>query len=158
MEDFAIKDGVQSTTRYRKGTGIKKFFRSDNPAPARQTSGRKGGISAGKSKNQRARVKDDRLDLRRVTSRVGEERRQNFNHDVKTPQPNHRQISPLTPTGSMPSSSPYFIPKQEPFEIPYEDMCGLDDVQGVYLDDTPLFSGNSASSYHNAQSLCHSHY
>lgn len=154
-----MKDGVQSTTRYRKGTGSKKFFRSDNPAPARQTSGRKGGICAGKSKLQRQRVKDERSELRRTTSRMDSGQRQNFNHEVMVPQSTQRQISPLTPNAeSMPSSSPYFM-KQEQLDIPYEEIYGLDDVQAVYLDNAPLFDDNNhPSSYHHAQSLLPSHY
>lgn len=154
-----MKDGVQSTTRYRKGTGSKKFFRSDNPAPARQTSGRKGGICAGKSKLQRQRNKDERSDLRRNTSRIDGGRRQNFNHEVTNSRPTQRQISPLTPNAErMPSSSPYFM-KQEQLEIPYEEIYGLDDVQAVYLDNAALFDENNhPSSYQHAQSLLPSHY
>jgi len=160
LEDFAIKDGVQSTTRYRKGTGSKKFLRSENPAPARQSSGRKGGISASKGKLQRQRVKDERSDLRRPTPKIDTGRRQPFNHEDRTPQATQRHISPSTPNPeSLPSSSPYFIPKPvEQFEIHYDDMCGLDDVQGVFLDETPLFSNNHNSPFHNAHPICASRY
>ncbi|KAH6669240.1 hypothetical protein B0J14DRAFT_487121 [Halenospora varia] len=138
LEDFAIKDGVQSTTRYRKGTSAKKFTRSEHPAPARQRSGRKGGISASKTKLHRQRAREERSDPRRPIQR----------HDILRSQylqprshPTQRQSSPLTPPSheGIPSSSPYFFPKTKHIEIPFEDVCRLENVQGVD-NDSPLFS------------------
>lgn len=159
LEDFAIKDGVQSTTRYRKGTGSKKFARSENPAPTRQSSGRKGGICASKNKLQRQRFKNDRSDLR-TTPRINTGVRSQFIHDGKPPHAMQRHVSPLTPTPeSIPASSPYFMPKEEP---DFEDMCGLpegirgfEDVEGVFLDNTPIFSdgSNYHPTYHTSRSF-----
>jgi len=60
----------------------------------------------------------------------------------------------MTPTPeSIPSSSPYFFVKQEQFEVPYEDMCGLEDVRGVYIDDSPLFSHTHGSHFQNTHSM-----
>lgn len=52
------------------------------------------------------------------------------------------------------SSSPDFFPKPEQFEVPFEEMCrGLDEVQGVYLDDGPLFSDGHELHFHNGYPL-----
>lgn len=54
LTEEAIKNGVQSTTRYRK-PGSKKTPKSENPAPQRQRSGAKGGRAARKfARNKRA--------------------------------------------------------------------------------------------------------
>ncbi|KAE8440397.1 hypothetical protein EG329_008166 [Mollisiaceae sp. DMI_Dod_QoI] len=173
LEPFAIKDGVQSTTRYRKGTSSKKLPRpSDHnqqqhhhhPAPARQSSGRKGGICASKTKLQRQRTKEDRermnFDARcgsgsgsgsglgsvRSASRIDSARRAQFERQTRAHISNdRRQRSPLTPpAGEMASPAPYFssFPKveQEQMDVPFEDVYALEDCQGVYLDDGPLFS------------------
>ena len=47
LEDWAVKDGVKSTTRYRKPPS-RRVHRSENPAPQRQRSGAKGGRAARK--------------------------------------------------------------------------------------------------------------
>jgi hypothetical protein len=155
LEDFAIKDGVQSTTRYRKGTGAKKFMKTENPAPSRQSSGRKGGISASKSKLQR---QQQRSDSRRSIHRHDILRSQFPSH---TAHPIHqRHSSPLTPPTHEnmpgPPCNPYFFAKaeQQQLEIPYEDMCGLQDVQGVYIDDNgPIFTNNQDGQYPSADGL-----
>lgn len=104
---------------------------------------------------QRQRIKDERSDLRLATPRFDHGGRTHLGHGSMTPQIEQRQTSPLTPTPeSMPSASPYFMPKLE-FDLPYEDMCSLEDVQGVYADDTPLFSNNHGSGFHP---MCASRY
>ncbi|RDL33265.1 uncharacterized protein BP5553_08704 [Venustampulla echinocandica] len=142
LEDFAIKDGVQSTTRYRKGTGAKKFVKSDNPTPSRQSSGRKGGISARQTKLQRQRIREERSDSRRGIQKHDTHQSQFLQHTLN--QRMQRLSSPSTPPSheNMPSMNPYFLPKAEQLEVPYEDMCGLEVVQGVYLDDGPVFTSN----------------
>jgi hypothetical protein len=60
-----------------------------------------------------------------------------------------RQRSPLTPPQNIFSPNPYFFPKSEQFNMPFEDMCGLEDVQGVYIDDGPLFSNDQEPHFHN---------
>ncbi|CAG8956664.1 hypothetical protein HYFRA_00012208 [Hymenoscyphus fraxineus] len=147
LEDFAIKDGVQSTTRYRKGTGAKRFMRSDNPTPSRQSSGRKGGISAYKMKMQRRAVRD-RNDPRRSLHR----------HDILCSQYSYpaqagmqRHSSPSTPPNNeMAGPTPYFLPKTEPVEQPFDEVVrGLQDVQGVYHDDAPLFTHQHHGHYYD---------
>ncbi|TAQ91576.1 hypothetical protein B7494_g8 [Chlorociboria aeruginascens] len=139
LEEFAVKDGVQSTTRYRKGTGNKKFTRSENPAPSRQSSGRKGGICAGKTKLQRQRV-NDRSDSRRSSQRIDTGRRPQLQHHTRS-QAKQRHIPPLTPTtDAMASSSPYSFAKPEQYNVAYDNLYNLEDVQGVLIDDTPLFT------------------
>jgi hypothetical protein len=140
LEAFAIRDGVQSTTRYRKGTGNKKVIRSDHPTPARQTSGRKGGICASKVKLQRQKTKEDRED-RRSTPRI--RRVQIHRNSWAMVQ---RQMTPLTPPNLEHISSPYVVPKSEPLDLPYDDFYRLEDVQGVYSDDRgPLFCDSQLS-------------
>lgn len=142
LEDFAIRDGVQSTTRYRKGTGNKKHARSEHPTPTRQTSGRKGGFCASKTKSQRQKAKEERPN-QRVTSRAEAPRQLQLHSQAVT----QRQVSPLTPPNLENISSPYFFSKSEQLDMSYDDMYGLEDVQGVYIDDHgPLFSGNSGNS------------
>lgn len=147
MEDFAIKDGVQSTTRYRKGTGAKRI----NPGHyglARQAGpNRKGGVYPPRSKLQRSRVtNDDRRTPQRIDTGGG--------HFQNCTQPHvmQRRLSPLTPDAeSMDSVSPYFVPKKE--RCAYENMYAFGDVQGVYLED-PLFSNHENSQFANSQSMC----
>ncbi|KAF8865205.1 hypothetical protein BDZ45DRAFT_439246 [Acephala macrosclerotiorum] len=127
LEPFAIKDGVQSTTRYRKGTSSKKQYPrlggdgSHHPAPSRQLSGRKGGICASKTKLQRQqRQREDRERLNqtfdsrfspspfdprggsgvgnRSLSMIDNARRAQFERATRTQIENQRrQRSPLTP-------------------------------------------------------------
>ncbi|KAK9420796.1 hypothetical protein SUNI508_00887 [Seiridium unicorne] len=62
LEDWAVKDGVQSTTRYRKTTpsrrGGSASHRSqhNHPMTARASSGRKGGIKASKTRSAAQRA------------------------------------------------------------------------------------------------------
>ena len=139
LEDFAIKNGVQSTTRYRKRTGNQKVTKSENPAPSRQTSGRKGGISASKTKSSRQRLKIDASDLRRPVHRPETGRHP---YQYQSQHRFSRDFSPLTPSPEEPpqSASPLFTPKSEPFKAPYEVLYSLENVQGVYIDNSPLFS------------------
>src|SRR6266536_546307 len=154
LEDFAIKDGVQSTTRYRKGTSSKKFTKSENHHPQRnrQIAGRKGGEAASKIKFQRLREqrRSNRGDgfgqsRRTVPGRIDTTRRTPF-HSHTRERVGQRHRSPLTPPPpeSMlrpAASSPYYFHKTEQYEMPFEDMVGvgLEDVQGVYVDE-PLFA------------------
>lgn len=141
LEDFAIREGVQSTTRYRKGTGAKKFIKNDHPAAARQASGRRGGYVTS-SLNRRSGK--EILRTRKSTQTIGRAARQEFQHQSEISR-NERRISPLTPpSAERHPSGPYFFSKssQDLLESPYDpDNFGLGDVQGVYLDG-PLFSND----------------
>jgi hypothetical protein len=151
LEDFAINDGVQSTTRYRKGTGSNKFTKSKNPTPSRQSLGRKGGIRA-KTKFSHQKVKAGRSDRPRSIQRLDTGRRPH--QPQSKSQVTQRQVSPMTPCPeSLSSSRPYFIPKPEYFEVPCEDMCDLGDVQ-VCVDDGPVFSNDHDFVFQNSHSLC----
>lgn len=132
--------------------GNKKFTKSDNPTPARQTSGRKGGLCASKTKSQRQKVKEDRID-RRPAPRLDASRHLQFHHNTRA-RVTYRQVSPLTPPNLENISSPYFFPKGEQLDLPYEDICGLEDVQGVYVDDHgPLFDNNQQPLFNNKHPL-----
>lgn len=152
LEDFAIKDGVQSTTRYRKGTNTKKFMKTDTPAPARQVSGRKGSHALRDVRNQRQRFKE-RPVSRRPTPGVGMPSNIQYPRGPHAPQ--QRQRSPLTPPHPEPVfSPPYFFPKLEQPEVPFEEMIGgLEDVQGVYIDDGPLFSNGQEPHFHSGHPM-----
>ena len=151
LEDFAIKDGVQSTTRYRKRTGNQKLIKSEphTLAPLRQSSGRKGYISASKSKYSRHRVRDDHPDSRGPMQRL-ETGRHPYQHQGRSR--STRNSSPMTPCPEIMSpASPFFLPKSEEVDVPYEDMYHLEDVQGVCTD-SPLFSNSQDypfSPFHN---------
>ena len=138
LEDFAVKDGVQSTTRYRKRTSNQISTKSENRIPSRQSSGRKGGICASKTRTHGRRIKQDRPDSRCSGHRL-EMGQYNYQHRSRSRPP--RELSPLTPCPvDLPSASPNCLMKNNAFDPPYEDLC-LDDVQGVYTDDSgPLFS------------------
>ncbi|KAN0093770.1 hypothetical protein V8E51_016954 [Hyaloscypha variabilis] len=154
LEEFAIKDGVQSTTRYRKGTNAKKFMKADPPATTRQHSGRRGGIVPKRdNRHLRDRLKD-RLGSRRPTPCVGMPHNPQYQRGSQTAPQRHR--SPLTPPHPEPvfSASPYFFPKPEQFEVPFEEMIGgLEDVQGVYIDDGPLFSNDPEAHFHGGHPM-----
>ena len=55
LQEQAIRDGVTSTTRYRKTGPTKKMARSEAPALQRQASGRKGGQAAKRGKHAKAK-------------------------------------------------------------------------------------------------------
>ena len=151
-----MRDGVQSTTRYRKGAGSKRAARSGN-LTARQTSGRKGGLCASKPKLQRQKIKEERAD-RRSTPRVDISRQMQL-HPSSRAVKQERQRSPLTPPNLESVSSPYFFPKSEPLDVPFEDIYGLEDVQGVYIDDHgALFSKGQQSPFSSKHRLPASRY
>jgi hypothetical protein len=152
LEDFAIKDGVQSTTRYRKGTNAKKFMKTDTPAPARQISGRRGGLAPRDNRHLKQRFKE-RSVSRRPSPCVGITNNMQY-HRGPHPAP-QRQRSPLTPPHPehIFSSSPCFFPKPEQFDMPFEEMCGLEVVQGVYIDDGPLFSDDQDAPFHGGHPM-----
>jgi hypothetical protein len=59
---------------------------------------------------------------------------------------------------SMPSFSPYFMPKEEPvpedmYGLP-EGIHGLNDVAVFPDDDSPIFSNNHNPPYHNTHPIC----
>jgi hypothetical protein len=150
---------VQSTTRYRKGTGTKKFARSDNPTPSRQISGRKGGICASKNKMQKQRFKDD--PFRRPLQGVDAERRAQFRHQTRA-QISHRHRSPLTPPSHerLQPHSPYLF-KAEPIdnlELPYEDAYNIEDVYSVFNDDGPVFSSQHEPHLNETRLMSNHHY
>jgi hypothetical protein len=156
LEEFAVRHGVQSTTRYRKGTGNKKAARSDNPTPARQTPGRKGGLCASKMKLQRLKTTEDRAD-RRSTPRIDTSRQLQLNRSSRAV--TRRQALPLTPPNLENVSSPYCFSQGTPLDVPCEDIYGLEDVQGVYVEDhEPIFSNGQPSPFNSGYCLPVSRY
>ena len=149
MEDFAIRDGVQSTTRYRKGNGSKKSVKYDTQVPSRQIPSRRGGLCGGKAKDYRQRAREDRSELRHAAYPRPDTERCLQYHPDHEPIPQQfatRQISPLTPKHeSLSLGSPFFHShphlKHEHSDISYENLqnYSLGDVHDV-CGDGPLFS------------------
>lgn len=147
LEPFAVTDGVQSTTRYRKGTGAKKFVKSDTPAPARQASGRKGGMSTNLLKRQRGRDGSRDREHRPPPPPMLDTRSRSHYHDGmghSSHSSHHRvqrQISPLTPDMGEAMHVPYYVKTESSFERGgLEDVPGYGSVQGVYTGgNSPLF-------------------
>lgn len=138
---------MQSTTRYRKGTGAKKFIKTENPTEARQLSGRKGGFSTKQAKvlRQQRMMSDERRHP--MHGGVDTMRRAQF-HSNNRPHISQRQRSPLTPPSAEAVTSPYFFPKVEQFET-FDDMYRLEDVSGA--DDGPLFTNSPDGHYHGGR-------
>ncbi|MCJ1267343.1 hypothetical protein MMC22_007228 [Lobaria immixta] len=59
LEDSALREGVKSTTRYRKHNSTKKVGKVEAPAPLRQRSGAKGGKAARKAAKMRRSMRMD---------------------------------------------------------------------------------------------------
>lgn len=163
MEDFAIRDGVQSTTRYRKGTGSKKYAKAESaqsqnyPSRHNYNSIRKSSFHSGKGKLPRQRGRDD-PSLRRMlpaTSRSEPARYpvSQFHTSNVTFVPRSPQGSPLTPA---PESSGTYSPviKEENYNPAY-DHYTLEDCQGVLPDDhDPLFMDNQNSQFMQIHPMC----
>jgi len=152
LEEFAVKDGVQSTTRYRKGTANKKFSRSDTPAPSRQRSGQKGGFST--RNTTRLRRTGDLYRHHRMET--GGSLRVLPAHLRRTGVEN-RQREPLTPPQSdllaPQSASPYYgfhapTTKTElQHDMRFDVLGGLENVQGVHMDGSPVFAADAEMAY-----------
>jgi hypothetical protein len=159
LEDFAIKGGVQSTTRYRKGTGTKKFVKSETPAHARQMAGQRGGNAVKLYKRPRGR--DDQLDARdhrdprRPHPKADTGARARFHDPMNTPT-TQRQISPVTPNPD--SSSPYYCFKNEHLDLGLGvdgsiPSYSYEDVQGVWDNNSPPFITDEDSLIQNPHSV-----
>ncbi|KAL2063674.1 hypothetical protein VTL71DRAFT_5479 [Oculimacula yallundae] len=171
LEEFAVRDGVQSTTRYRKGAGTKKSGRTDAPAPSRVSSGRKGGMS---TKREQAKLQyqqrhrsggmtmksEERGDVHSTRAghrSIDNARRSDFHQQTRS-QISQRQRSPLTPpsasTMASPGVAPYFFPKVEHFDMPYEDLYRFEDVSGVCIDNgSPLFSNDADVQFNGGRTM-----
>ncbi|KAG4430766.1 hypothetical protein IFR05_013751 [Cadophora sp. M221] len=169
LEEFAVRDGVQSTTRYRKGTGSKKAIKPNTPASCRVVSGRKGGVSTKQAQTQ-AKLQLQQRQRRggmgmtmkggerrdnhptHATHRIDNTRRSELHQQTRS-QISQRQRSPLTPPSATaiapsPCQGPYFFPpKPEQFDSPY-DLYQFQDVQDVCIDDGSSLFSNGADDAH----------
>jgi hypothetical protein len=104
LTEKARKEGVQSTTRYRKQGIHKKTAKSEHPAPQRQRSGAKGGRAAKKIPKLRRTVLDERRDdmpQQRNETIPGGYRSSSVH--TQAPNPTYDQtMSPATPTLNIP--------------------------------------------------------
>lgn len=164
MEDFAIRDGVQSTTRYRKGTGSKKYPKSET-TPSQNFLGRHNYNaikkpsfhSVGKGKLQRQRGRDDSSSRRMLsTSSRSEPARypgsQLHTSDVTSVPRSPRRL-PLTPAQE--SSGTYSPIIKEEIYNPAYDLYRFEDCQGVLPDDQdPLFMDNQNTQFMQVPPMC----
>lgn len=130
LTEKARREGVQSTTRYRKHGIHKKAAKSEHPAPQRQRSGAKGGRAAKKIAKFKRVVQDELRD--EATQQIKEMIPDGYgNSHVPTQAPNptyDQTMSPATPTLNI---SP--------------DAFDLANVEGCVdlADDSPLFYTDS---------------
>ncbi|KAF7910845.1 uncharacterized protein EAF01_002354 [Botrytis porri] len=164
LEDFAIRDGVQSTTRYRKGTGNKKYAKAES-APSQNYLGRHNYNairkpsfhSAGKGKLQRQRARDDSSSRRMLSTPSRSEPArypgsQLHSSDVTSVSRSPRRL-PLTPA---PESSGTYSPviKEESYNPAY-DLYRFEDCQGVLPNDQdPLFMDSQNPQFMQVHPMC----
>ncbi|OBT69906.1 hypothetical protein VE03_00594 [Pseudogymnoascus sp. 23342-1-I1] len=163
LADWAIKDGVTPTTRYRKTTS-KKSSRLDSHGTmnaSRQNAGKKGGSMASRTKTlrltqgrslgfdgQALRARDAERD--REARR--EKRRYHQLRTMATPPEDdleQRPFSPTTPTAAagMNVANPYYF-KDSGFEGMDVAVYDMGHVQGVYTgDDGPVFTHHGLPSF-----------
>ncbi|KAG9241569.1 hypothetical protein BJ878DRAFT_427841 [Calycina marina] len=155
LEDFAIRDGVQSTTRYRRATGNKKFAKSETPTHSRHTPPRS------RAKFQRQRAQENNHSSSRHSPYPSADMKGIFLHSRNfgtDPQlVGTGQLSPRASTHSnITSGSPYFYPdvKPEPLDPNYTNLpiYTLEDVHGVCTDG-PLFS-HQQPVYNTTNGMC----
>ncbi|ESZ98752.1 hypothetical protein SBOR_0858 [Sclerotinia borealis F-4128] len=164
LEDFAIRDGVQSTTRYRKGIGNKKYVKAESntsqsyPSRHNYTAIRKPSFhSVSKGKLQRQRGRDDPISRRMIpTSSRSESARYSsgqFHASNVTSVSRSPRRSPLTP---VPERAGTYSPviKEENYNPAYE-LYSLEDCQGVLPDDhDPIFMDNQNSQFMQVHPMC----
>jgi hypothetical protein len=155
LQEFAIRDGVQSTTRYRKGTGAKRYIRPEHHS--RSYAARHGHnavrkptfYSAGKERAQRQRDRDDYTSPQRPVTTSSEVHSENSTGQNRIPNMTAISVSPrLSPiTPRQPDFRPYSpVIKQESYEHAY-DLYRFEDCQGVLSDNaSPLFMDEQTSS------------
>ncbi|KAH8813088.1 hypothetical protein F5884DRAFT_323150 [Xylogone sp. PMI_703] len=146
LADFAIRDGVQSTTRYRKGATGKHSTRSRHPIPARQISGRKGGLCAGKSKSQKRRVTSPESSPRKRI-RSSEVEQDENHHQYNSPYDtasqgfqSHRDVSPPSPYNESLDASSAVMTTMA-YQIPFYYMGKYESFHEVQAGDpySPVF-------------------
>ncbi|APA09913.1 hypothetical protein SS1G_05834 [Sclerotinia sclerotiorum 1980 UF-70] len=159
LEDFAIKSGVQSTTRYRKGTGSKKYAKAEStPSRHNYNAMRKSSFhSNGKGKLLRQRGREDPNPRRMIpTSSRSEPARypgsqlhaSNVNSVSRSP-----RRSPPTPAPEGPGIYSPVI-KEENYNPAY-DLYRFEDCQGVLPDDhDPLFMDNQNPQFMQVHPMC----
>ncbi|KAF7871615.1 hypothetical protein EAF04_003722 [Stromatinia cepivora] len=164
LEDFAIRDGVQSTTRYRKGTGSKKFAKAEStqspnhPSRHNYNAMRKPSFhSIGKGKILRQRGREDPAPRRMIpTSSRSEPARypgSQFHASNVTSVSRSPRRSPLTPTPDCPGIYSPVI-KEENYNPAY-DLYRFEDCQGVLPDDhDPLFMDNQNPQFMQVHPMC----
>ncbi|THC92611.1 hypothetical protein EYZ11_007913 [Aspergillus tanneri] len=117
LTEEAVKNGIQSTTRYRKQANYKKSLGSDPPAPLRQRSGAKGGKATKVTAKFRGHLSQDGIRKERCRQRLASQRRlqkslyrQYYHHH----QPPTTTVSPFHVPGP---ATPLTRPSIEPFDL-----------------------------------------
>ncbi|KAK2757043.1 hypothetical protein FQN54_005012 [Arachnomyces sp. PD_36] len=126
LTEKARREGVQSTTRYRKQGIHKKTAKSEHPAPQRQRSGAKGGRAAKKTAQLRRERRDETIQFKQET--IPDSFR-TATVPVQGLNPTYGQtMSPATPTLNIPADA-----------FDYTNVGGCVDL----VDDSPLFYTDS---------------
>ncbi|KAL8730967.1 MAG: hypothetical protein Q9181_004480 [Wetmoreana brouardii] len=141
LEPSAFREGVKSTTRYRKSGSNKKVVKARHPAPERQRSGAKGGRAARKAAKIRrsaryevpASWKHEDIPLQ----------------SIESPVPNITERSPTPPCIWTPDSMGSFIGTASRSLTPHStepNMYSYGDIAGVTeaIPSGPLFAENGS--------------
>ncbi|CAD6441729.1 dc8c2459-97a9-41ee-940f-0d3d8b19f99a [Sclerotinia trifoliorum] len=159
LEDFAIRSGVQSTTRYRKGTGSKKYAKAEStPSPNHLSRHNYNAMrkpsfhSTGKGKLLRQRGREDPSPRRMISTSSRYPGSQFHASNVNSVSRSPRR-SPPTPT---PECRGIYSPviKEENYNPAY-DLYRFEDCQGVLPDDHgPLFMDNQNPQFMQVHPMC----
>lgn len=127
LTDYAIKHGVQSTTRYRKTGGVKRGTSNRVPAIQRQRSGAKGGRAACRA----ARLRRQEQNVQSQPATVSSINSPPYPSTTGSATPSHYDYqsaydySPATPAYEQPLTSSYMFPcaytSNVPMELKFED-------------------------------------
>ena len=147
LADFALEEGVKSTTRYRKHN-LKKPPKTEHPAPQRQASGARGGKAARKSASNKLNVADGPKRVSRIGRAPSSYSKSvstadvspypalgRYNGAVYHPRPAY-ETDAIPNYMHTPSTTPRSVPEPRLFQ--YSDIVSCTD-----LSDIPLFCDDS---------------
>ena len=128
LTEYAVKNGVQSTTRYRKHGGSKRGGANRAPAVQRQRSGAKGGRAACRAARLR---RQEQHEHRSANYSPGTPSSMSSLYGYTSPSQaeytSAYTYSPVTPTGEFVTSDPF-----PPPHMPYYGSGGLGQIKTDY--------------------------